>query len=218
MKIPIHTTWQQNMTTFLRMTQENGFQLIEPKEEVKRQTFSILLQTSPEINKKILKINEEKIPQNIKSKLFMQPEIGYHVTLQWMEVPEKDIQEHATEELTKYLQTISTVTATITGPYTSAKNLFFTVTTSDNIQEIREGLDTILKKYDLVTKLPLAFNLLWISTCRFIEQPTTDERNMLFETLEQEEIINVPFDKANIAINDPFFSDKPTKLATVNLN
>ncbi len=217
MKIKIHDSWNENVTTFVKLVNEKNFQLIKLAEEQQRITFSILLQTSPSINAKIDEIVRSKIPEPIKNKLFIQPNQGYHITLQWTDLPEVNKQNQIADEIIHMHSNLKALRTTITGPYVSAKNLFFTVNTETNIPDIRKDIDNKLKSYDLVTKLPLAFNLLWISTCRFIELPNESEKEWLFKDMEQECLKDVMFDNFIVSKNDPFLSNEGQILKRIRL-
>lgn len=205
------------MRKFRKSVEKDGFKLIDPKEELKRITFSIILQTQSEINKEISQLVSSKAPKSIQRKLFFQPSDGYHMTLQWTNIPPENIRDKLTSDISIYIKEIEPPTVKFVGPYASFKNIFFIATTENSIVSIREGLDKILKNYDLETKLPLELDLLWISVCRFVEQPTNEEKEYLFNNLEQEVIENAKFPFVIVTENDPFFTKSSLILKEINL-
>jgi len=206
MQTPIPLDFRENLSIFTKTILKDGFELIDPQQYLKTRTFSVLLQFNQDINKKLETILQSNVPSNILDKLYLQPYTGFHITLQSTQVPSENI-GNIVCDLNHYLQTIKPFQVNIVGPYSSHRNLFFAVTSKENITDIRNSIQNIFNGYGLESNLPVNNGLMWVSVSRFTQQLSEKERNFLIYEIEQEFLKNIDIKHIFITKNDPVFSN-----------
>jgi hypothetical protein len=97
----------------------------------------------------------------------------------------------------------------ILGLYPSDNNLFVILIPpqAGMITRIRKDMAEIFTEGNAIPKLQSDLDTLWLSTVRFVKQPTSEETEELIKFLPKKTFDNVPVSEICLAISDPFFRE-----------
>lgn len=205
-ELPI--VWQKKLENGLNSIRENGFCLFND-DSLKTRTLSFLLTFDETQNQKLHEFIELALPGHFKNKCILQPFSGYHASIQWsLEYEETDL-EGLKAKITEYTKSTSiNLKVDILGLYPSDNNLFLVLVPNREgvVANLRTDISNIFQESRAITKLPADLDTLWISVVRFSEQPTAEEREELINCLPKFKFEKIGFDRAVLALNDPFFT------------
>ncbi len=203
--------WKDKVTTdFAKMKLESPA-IIDPETEKTRFTTTLIAQPDAITRKKIFEIISPLAKQF--SGIFIQPEEGYHFSIQWSDVVTGDI-----DKLTNSIDKITPqpLNVEIKLLYPSKPNLFAVLVPMNNplwMSDIRKQATTVFMEAGFSTKLPESLPTIWMSLIRFTKEFDTSNLDELINSLPN---ISLTCDKFTLSLAqaDPFFSKSTAKILT----
>lgn len=212
--------WQKKLQEEMDFVRKNGFFLTNPEEaRNKPKSLSVLAIPNHDSIGEIHNFVVESIPENLKSKLYVQPPEGYHISLQWSREYSNCNMEKLIESTKKIFTNQPPITVDIMGLYPSDNNLFvIPVNPSLNIFETRTKLVTSFSECGAKPRLAPKLSTLWISVVRITKQLSESQIEQTITDLPKKVFPKISFNKVHITLNDSFFTPEVSEiLTTINL-